>query len=226
MKYRRTVYETSGRDLAKVVTNFAKKKMPGRGFSCLMIGGTLQNGEKEVLELRFHTHFIPHIKKLLKELERLKEYEATSLEEMLTEVEVEVGKLDVKSEGTHYVSHPKPEDIDAVSLSEDEIDKVKGLIDQMDKAVHEEDDPAAARDAADRLRKEILDMTDKDDSATGASVREEPLCEDKYDDDDDDDDGIWPKELDDIADELINETDPDAGEEDGDGDDDIVDSTP
>ena len=198
MKYRRTVYETSKQDLAKVVTNFAKKKMPGRGFSCLMIGGTLQSGEKEVLELRFHTDFIPHVEQLLEQLNKLKDYEVETTKDMLVEVEEKVGGLEppsIQKKGHHPASkEPSEGNGSLIDMSEDEVNKIRGLIDQMDKAVHRED-KEAAQEALDKLRAEAEEVLNSDD--------------------------LW--DTGDLADELIDETEPDSEEEEG--DDDIVDST-
>ena len=87
MKYKRTVYETSKEDKAKVLTNFAPEHLPGAGFSVLMIGGTLQDGEKEVLELRFHTKFLPHLKLLVEGLEDLARDEEGRKKEMIEAAE-------------------------------------------------------------------------------------------------------------------------------------------
>ena len=87
MNYKRTVYETSKADKAKVVTDFSDKGLPGAGVSCLLIGGTHQDGTKEVLELRFHSDFLPHIKLLIEGLEDLTENEKERTEEMLKAAE-------------------------------------------------------------------------------------------------------------------------------------------
>ena len=87
MKYQRTVYETSKNDKAKVMTNFAHEKLPGAGFSVLMIGGTLQDGQKEVLELRFHSDFLPHLKLLVEGLEDLHNDETERKESVIEAAE-------------------------------------------------------------------------------------------------------------------------------------------
>ena len=94
-EYKRTVYETSRADKAKVLTHFAHEGLPGRGFTCLLIGGTLQDGSKELLELRFHSDFLPHLKRVVEGLEELAEDEKDRTEVMIAKAEKDIGSLEV-----------------------------------------------------------------------------------------------------------------------------------
>ena len=78
-----TVYELGKDEAAEFITYFAPGGLAGAGFANLLIAGDLENGDKEILELRFKADFLPHIKRLVTELERLCEYEDARTREML-----------------------------------------------------------------------------------------------------------------------------------------------
>mgnify|MGYP004131870975 CR=1 FL=1 len=78
-----TVYELGKDEAAEFITYFAPGGLAGAGFANLLIAGDLENGDKEILELRFKADFLPHIKRLGTELERLCEYEDARTREML-----------------------------------------------------------------------------------------------------------------------------------------------
>ena len=80
---KRTMFETTKADKADVITHNPEGNLPGSGFCCLLIAGDNNDGEKELLELRFKSDFLPHIEKLVKQLKALGKTEDSETDDVV-----------------------------------------------------------------------------------------------------------------------------------------------